>query len=353
MKRRKILSLLGLALASGGLAVACSNGTNPAATTQPDGGATTAANPATGQRLVVYSGRNENLIGSLIEQFRTETGMDIQVRYGDTAELAAAILEEGQNTPADVFFAQDAGALGALQRADRTAKLPPEILNQVEAQFRSPQGEWVGITGRVRTLDYNTNLVSADEVPQTITELTDPKWAGRIGWAPTNGSFQSFITAMRLSVGEEQTQEWLQGIQANNPQVYPNNTSIVEALSRGEIAIGLTNHYYLERIKAENPQVPVAHGFPNDVGSLVNVAGVSILQTTNNLEGAKQFVNFMLSPQAQEYFAQQTHEYPLATGMVATKDLKPLSDIKSPNIDLSNLDDLEGTLNLLQESGVL
>ncbi len=349
MKRRKILSLLGLALASGGLAIACSNGTTPTATTESDPVATTAP----GEQLVVYSGRNENLIGSLIEQFKTETGIDIQVRYGDTAELAAAILEEGPNTPADVFFAQDAGALGALQKADRTAKLPETILNQVEPRYRSPQGEWIGITGRVRTLDYNTDLVSPEEVPQSIAELTDPKWEGKIGWAPTNGSFQAFVTALRLSLGEEQTQEWLQGIQANNPKVYPNNTSIVEALSRGEVAVGLTNHYYLERVKAENPNIPVAHSFPNDVGSLVNVAGVSILETTDNRPASFQFINFMLSSPSQEYFTQETHEYPLATGIVATKELKPLSDIKYPDIDLSNLDDLEGTLNLLQESGVL
>lgn len=353
MKRRKILSLLGLALASGGLAVACSNGTTPTATTQPDAVTTTAANPVTGEPLVVYSGRNENLVGSLIEQFKTETGIDIQVRYGDTAELAAAILEEGQNTPADVFFAQDAGALGALQKADRTAKLPDEILNQVESRYRSPEGEWVGITGRVRTLDYNTNLVSPEEVPQSIMELTDPKWEGRIGWAPTNGSFQSFVTAMRLSLGEEQTKEWLQGIKATNPKVYSNNTSIVDGLARGEVAVGFVNHYYLERIKAENPETPVAHAFPKDIGSLVNVAGVSILETTNNPAASEQFINFMLSPQAQDYFAQETKEYPLATGIVATKDLKPLSEIKDPEIDLSNLDDLEGTLELLQETGIL
>ncbi|MCT7978893.1 iron ABC transporter substrate-binding protein [Laspinema olomoucense] len=354
MKRRKILSLLGLALASGGLAVACSNGTTPTATTpQPEPVATTAANPATGEQLVVYSGRNENLVGSLIEQFKTETGIDIQVRYGDTAELAAAILEEGENTPADVFFAQDAGALGALQKADRTAKLPEEILNKVESRYRSPQGEWVGITGRVRTLDYNTDLVQPDEVPQSILELTDPKWEGKIGWAPTNGSFQAFVTALRVSLGEEQTKQWLEGVKANNPKVYAKNTAIVEALSRGEIAVGFVNHYYLEKFKAENPDAPVAHSFPNDVGSLVNVAGVSILENTDRLAESQQFVNFMLSPKAQEYFTQETFEYPLVTGVVATKALTPLSDIKSPEIDLSNLNDLEGTLKLLQETGIL
>nr|WP_263012758.1 iron ABC transporter substrate-binding protein [Laspinema sp. D3b] len=343
-----------MALASGGLAVACSNGTTPTATTpQPEPVATTAANPATGEQLVVYSGRNENLVGSLIEQFKTETGIDIQVRYGDTAELAAAILEEGENTPADVFFAQDAGALGALQKADRTAKLPEEILNKVESRYRSPQGEWVGITGRVRTLDYNTDLVQPDEVPQSILELTDPKWEGKIGWAPTNGSFQAFVTALRVSLGEEQTKQWLEGVKANNPKVYAKNTAIVEALSRGEIAVGFVNHYYLEKFKAENPDAPVAHSFPNDVGSLVNVAGVSILENTDRLAESQQFVNFMLSPKAQEYFTQETFEYPLVTGVVATKALTPLSDIKSPEIDLSNLNDLEGTLKLLQETGIL
>nr|WP_263011656.1 iron ABC transporter substrate-binding protein [Laspinema sp. D3a] len=343
-----------MALASGGLAVACSNGTTPTATTnQPDPVATTAANPATGEQLVVYSGRNENLVGSLIEQFKTETGIDIQVRYGDTAELAAAILEEGENTPADVFFAQDAGALGALQKADRTAKLPEDILNQVESRYRSPQGEWVGITGRVRTLDYNTDLVQPEEVPQSILELTDPKWEGKIGWAPSNGSFQAFVTALRVSLGEEQTKQWLEGVQANNPKVYAKNTAIVEALSRGEIAVGFVNHYYLEKFKAENPDAPIAHSFPNDVGSLVNVAGVSILENTDKLPESQQFVNFMLSPKAQEYFTQETFEYPLVTGVVATKTLTPLSDIKSPEIDLSNLNDLEGTLKLLQETGIL
>lgn len=348
MKRRKILHLIGLAAASGGLAIACSTNSTPTAQTQ-----TTAANAQTGEQLVVYSGRNEKLIGSAIEKFQTETGIDVEVRYGDTAELAAAILEEQQNSPADVFFAQDAGALGALQKADRMAKLPPDILNKVDERFRSPQGEWVGVTGRVRTVDYNTELVQPEELPASIMEFTDPKWEGKIGWAPTNGSFQSFVTALRLSQGEEKAKEWLEGIKANNPKVYPKNIPILEALSRGEIAVGFINHYYLERLKAENPDVPVAHHYTNDVGSLVNVAGVAILESTDNPEAAQKFVNFMLSERAQKYFANQTYEYPLVTGVAASKNLKSLDEIKYQAIDLSNLDDLEGTLKLLQDSGVL
>lgn len=346
MKRRNLLNLLGYAIASGTLALACATQTNPT-------GENVSPTGQTEETLVVYSGRNEKLVGELIEQFETDSGIDVEVRYGDTAELAATILEEQENTPADVFFAQDAGALGALQDAERTAELPQEILAQVDERYRSPAGEWVGITGRVRTLDYNTEQVEPAELPASIMDLTDPKWEGKIGWAPTNGSFQSFVTALRVAKGEEAAKEWLAGVQANNPKVYPKNTPIVDALARGEIAVGLVNHYYLERLKAENPDVPVAHHYPDDVGSLVNVAGVAILEGTDSPQAAQKFVQFMLSEDAQKYFASNTYEYPLIAGVSAAKDLKPLSEIKYPAIDLSNLDDLEGTLELLQETGVL
>ena len=183
--------------------------------------------PATGgletgvpDTLTIYSGRNEKLVGPLIERIKTETGMDIQVRYGGTAELAATILEEGKNSPADLFFAQDAGALGALSEEGRFIKTPDHLLAKVEPRFYSPKKEWIGITGRARTVDYNINLVKPEELPDSIWGFTDPKWAdGKIGWAPTNGSFQAFVTALRVLEGDAKAKEWLEGIKANNPQV--------------------------------------------------------------------------------------------------------------------------------------
>ncbi len=355
MKRRKVLSLMGLAIASGSLAIACSSPTSTSTPSSPSvSPAASSASPAAdADALVVYSGRSESLIGELIQKFETETGTKVQVRYGDTAELAAALLEEGDNSPADVFFAQDAGALGAIQKADKFTQLPDSVLNKVAATYRSPQGTWVGVSGRVRTVDYNVDLVPEAELPQSIFDLTDPKWKGKVGWAPTNGSFQAFVTAMRISEGEDRTREWLEGMKANEAKVYPKNVPIVEALGRGEISLGLVNHYYLDRTKEENPSLPVEHHFTNDVGSLVNVAGVGILKTADQSEAAQELINFLLSEEAQTYFAQETNEYPLVESVALGEGVKPLSEIQPPDVDLSNLDDLEGTLQLLQETGVI
>lgn len=357
MKRRKLLSLLGLAVTTGGVAIACSNNSStPNAQTSPASSpsATTATSNAKGQELVVYCGRDEKLVGELIKKFEAETGTKVQVRYGDTAELVAAVLEEQKNSPADVFFAQDPGALGALQQANRTTKLPDAVLAKVDDRFHSPTGQWVGITGRARTVDYNTNLVKAEELPQSIFDLTDPKWKGKIGWAPTNGSFQAFVTALRVTEGEEKAKQWLEGMKVNEPKVYPKNVPIVEALSRGEIALGLVNHYYLERFKVENPNAPVAHHFTGDVGSMVNVAGVAILDSAKHPDLAQKFVAFLLDNEAQNYFAIETREYPLADGVkVASSNLKSLDQVQTPKIDLASLSDLDATLKLLQSTGVI
>ena len=212
--------------------------------------------------LTVYSGRNENLVGPLLEQFSEDTGIAIQVKYGGTAEIAATILEEGANSPADVFYAQDAGALGALQAEDRLAALPDAILNAVEPRFRSPQGQWVGTSGRARVVVYNTENVKPEDLPPSILDFTDPMWKGRIGWAPTNGSFQAFVTAMRVTLGDDRTRAWLEGIKANEPMVYTSNTPTVQAAVDGEIAVGFVNHYYLFRIRAEQGNVPAENYFP-------------------------------------------------------------------------------------------
>ncbi|MBD2729521.1 iron ABC transporter substrate-binding protein [Nostoc sp. FACHB-892] len=358
MKRRKFVYIVGLATVSGGLAIACNANQTPTDTAQsPSGQATptTAASGTLEKELVVYSGRNEKLIGDLIKQFEQQTNTKVKVRYGDTAELASAILEEGTNSPADVFFAQDASALGAMQKANRAVQLPTSLLNQVDSTYRSPEGKWLGISGRVRTVDYNTKLVKPGELPSSIFGFTEPKWKGKIGWAPTNGSFQSFVTALRVAEGEDKARQWLEGIKANNPKVYPNNSAIVEALSRGEIAVGFVNHYYLERVKQDNPQVPVEHHFTDDVGSLVNVAGVAILNSAKHPNIAQKFVEFMLNENAQNYFANQTYEYPLTSAVSPKGKLKSLQEIKkeAQKIDLSNLNDLEATLKLMQQVQVI
>ena len=306
--------------------------------------------------LVVYSGREEDLVGPIIEQFEEETGIDAQVRYGDTAELAATIAEEGENSPADVFFAQDPGALGAIADEGALRELPEDTLARVPEQFRSPDGLWVGTSGRARVVAYNTEALQEEDLPPSIFDFTDPEWRGRIGWAPTNGSFQAFVTALRAIEGEDRAREWLEGIQANDPVAYPDNSTALQGVASGEVDVAFVNHYYLYRALAEQGEDFGARNYylkNGDPGALVLVAGTGILRTADNPEEAQRFVDFLLSDEAQHYFADETYEYPLVEGIETPEGLVPLSEIETPNVDLGDLDDLQGTLELLRETGVL
>lgn len=318
--------------------------------------ATPDASAVAGGSITVYSGRSEDLVAPVLAMFTEATGIEVEARYGNTAEMAAAILEEGENSPADVFYAQDAGALGAIEGAGLFAPLPAETLDLVDPRFRSAEGNWAGVTGRARVLVYNTDELSAEELPATVQELTGDAWNGKVGWAPTNGSFQSFVTAMRVTEGEDATRAWLQGMIDNGAVVFEGNSDIVRAVAAGEIPAGLVNNYYIYEISAEEgTELPVANHFfeAGNVGSLVNVSGLGILNTAANPEGALALADFLLGEEAQAYFAENTFEYPMLAGVPIAEGLPPLADLNSPEIDLSSLSDLEGTLALLAEVGLV
>ena len=308
--------------------------------------------------LTIYSGRNESLIGPLLDQFREDTGIEVEVLYGGTSAVANQILTEGENSPADVFIAQDGGALGALAAADRLSEFPKDLLNRVvDPAFVSPDGVWVGLSGRARVLVYSPQgLEEAGlELPDSILDLTGEEWRGVVGWAPTNASFVSNVTAMRVLLGDCDTADWLEAMIANDVQAYPKNTPIVQAVINGEIVAGLVNHYYLFRFLAEDPDITASlHFFPDgDPGSLINIAGAAILQSSDQPELALKLVEYMLSDSAQTYFASQTYEYPLVASVDPSVDLPSLDEIESPEIDLSDLDDLQGTLEMIEDSGAL
>ncbi len=307
------------------------------------------------ETLVVYSGRSEGLIGPILEQFTSETGVQVEVRYGETAEIAATILEEGENSPADVYIAQDAGALGALANEGRLLGLPSDILERVPTPFQSPEGLWVGLSGRARVLIYNTEQVDESELPASILDLTGSNWQGRVGWAPTNGSFQAHVTAMRVLLGDDVTRDWLVDMAANGAVVYDNNRAIVQAVIDGEVAVGLVNHYYIYPFLEQDPDLPAAlYYFPaGDPGALINVAGAGIVNTTDQPGLAQRLILYLLGGNAQRYFTETTFEYPLASGVEPNPRLTPLDQIAAPEIDLSNLSDLQTTLEMLMETNVL
>ena len=330
----------------------------PAGTAAPTPAPPTAAPTEEKDRsLTVYSGRSQSLVHPLLEAFREQTGVSTKVKYAGSASTAATLLEEGNNTPADVVFLQDPGSLGSLAAAGMLAELPQKTLDKVDARLRDSNGRWIGTSGRARTIIYNTETINPHtDLPASILDYTGEEWKGRVGWAPRNSSFQSFVTALRLQLGEDRAREWLEGMKDNDAKEYPNNVSIVQAAANGEVEVGIVNHYYLERFLEEHgPEFTARNHFigNGDPGALVLVAGVGILNASENKETAQEFIEFLLSKQAQEYFTSDVKEYPVAAGVLPEGDLPPLESLDPPDVDLGSLGDLEGTLDLLREVGVL
>jgi iron(III) transport system substrate-binding protein len=308
-----------------------------------------------GDRLLVYSGRSKELIGPLLARFAEESGVKIDVKYGDSADLALTIDEEGDRTKVDVFISQSPGATAYLDGKERLAKLPEAVTDLVPEEDHASDGNWVGLTGRVRVLVYNKDLVSADELPESVFDLTGPVYKGKVGVAPTNGSFQDFVTAARRDVGDDQMAEWLDGMAANDSPTYPNNVAIVEAVAAGDLEMGLVNHYYIAQAKAEDPDtLAEVHYFPEgDSGSLLLVTAAARPKASDQTDDAEELIEFLLSERSQEYFATETQEYPLVDGVEPDKGIPPLDEV---NVTRIELDDLGGglpqTQKLIEESGL-
>jgi iron(III) transport system substrate-binding protein len=358
--RRRARRLLAAGLALSVVAAACGDDDGDASTDGSDAPEATGApeatdGPAVDGTVTVYSGRGEDLVGPLIEQFEAATGIDAEVRYGDSAEMLLLIQEEGDNSPADVYYSQGAGFLGELSTTGALMPLPEPLLEQVPASLRSPEGDWVGLSGRARTVVYNTDELDEADLPASIIDFTDPAWSGRIGWAPTNASFQDFVTALRALEGEEAARSWLEGIIANGAVAYDNNTAVVEAVAAGEVSVGFVNHYYLYRFLAEDANYPAANKFytDGDPGALINIAGAGVLATSDAPDTAMALMEYLLSPEAQTYFAEQTFEIPVVEGVEAPVELPALDSLTLPEFDLNLLLDLQGTVDLLTEVGAL
>ena len=308
-----------------------------------------------GGRLTIYSGRTRELVGPLLERFSEDTGIAIDVRYGDSADLALLIEQEGDRSPADVFLSQSPGPLAFLADNDRLTALPEDVLGLVDTDFEGDDGRWVGLSGRVRALVYNTEEVDEADLPASVFDMTDPRFRGQVALAPTNGSFQDFVTAMRVEVGDERAAEWLDGMEANDSPTYANNVAIVQAVARGEVPMGLVNHYYAEQHLAEDPDAPVANHFfaDGDLGALLLVAGTGVVEGTDRGDDAQRFVEYLLSEDSQRYFADETFEYPLVEGVEPAGDLRPLADIPTPPFRLDDLGGgLERTQELIADSGI-
>ncbi|MEE2034901.1 iron ABC transporter substrate-binding protein [Rhodococcus chondri] len=342
---------LGAVLMAGTLAAAL-------AACSSDGGSDEQASEApSGDALTLYSGRSENLVAPLIEQLEGTLGFPIDVVYGGTPEITGKLIEEGDASPADVVFSQDAGALAILDQAGMLSPLPAAVTDLVPEKYRATDGGWVATSARARVLVYNDDKVQPQALPTGIDGLLDPKWKGQVGFAPTNASFQSFVTALRVARGEDGARQWLEAFKANDPIAFEGNGPLMEGVDSGQATLGLTNHYYwyglAEERGAENLAVQIHYFAPGDPGALVNIAGAGVLATTDRTEQAEQFVAALLSPESQAYFADETSEYPVVDGVQTKDELRPLNEVGTADIDLAELASLDQTQALLQELGFI
>lgn len=318
------------------------------------GGTSMADLPELSGELTVYSGRGEGLVGELLGYIEDQyPDFELDVRYGGSSELVQQIDNAGDSSPADVFYSVNAGALGALANFGRTTPLPQEVLDLVREEFRTE--DWVGTSGRARTIPFNTDALSADEVPDDIFAFADPEsFDGQLAWAPGYGSCQAFVTAMRLLEGEERTREWLESVVDAGIESYPDEFRVCQAVADGAADAGFANHYYIQRLLDGRPDAEIDTAFTeNDAGSVFNVAGAAVVDTTDSEETAATFVRHLLSAEAQDYFARTTFEYPLIPEIDPVGDLPTIDELDPPSdLDLTQLSDIEPTVDLMREAGV-
>ncbi len=310
--------------------------------------------------VTVYSGRSENLMMPLFDEFERQSGITVQVRWGSSTDLALLVAEEAEQTQADVFISRSPGPVGFLDARGLLATMDSSVLDLVAAEHRGTNGTWIGFSGRKRVLVHNLDNVPPSELPDSVFELTDPKWRGRVAIPATNGSFVDWFTVFRDQYGNDVATQWLDDMVANDARNYPNNVSIVDAAARGEIDVGLVNHYYNHRMTSDAEAAGREHRAANydlsdeDIGSLLIITAATMTANADDREAAQELIAYLLSPSAQRYFTNSTYEYPLAGGIEPNPALPPLSALSIGSVDFDALGGgFETTEEIIQSSGIL
>jgi iron(III) transport system substrate-binding protein len=344
MSRSKPFAIVAFLIAAA-LLSACGSSSSSSSTSSP----TTA--------ITLYNGQHEQTTARLVAAFERQTGIKVHVRSDDEATLGNQILQEGDNSPADVFYTENTPVLEALAAKGTLEKLPATTLSAVPATFNSAQGDWVGVSARESALVYNTVQLKPSELPDSILELADPKWKGKVGFAPSETDFQPLITSIIKSDGVAAAEKWLKGMKAN-AKIYPDNETVVAQVNNGESAIGPINHYYWYRLRAEVGQGSMHSALhyyaPRDPGELVNISGAAVLKSSSHQAAAQEFVAFLVSQHGQETLANSnSFEYPLRPGVSPARGLRPFAELHPAPLTPAELGDGSEALAMEQRLGLL
>ena len=313
-----------------------------------------------GSSVTVYSGRSENLMKPVYDAFACETGTSVRVRWGSSTDLALLIDTEDDRTEADVFISRSPGPVGFLESKGLLTSMDSSVLGLVADDHRGDNGTWIGFSGRKRVLVHNVDIVPPSELPTSVFDLTEPEWRGRVAIPAVNGSFVDWFTVFRYQYGNEVATQWLSDMVDNDARYYPNNVAIVEAAARGEIDVGLVNHYYNYRLAADAEAAGREHLAANydlsdeDIGSLLVITAATMTTNVSDREAAQSLISYLLSPPVQRFFTRNTYEYPLAGDVEPNPVLPPLSALSIGSVDFDALGGgFETTEEIIQSSGIL
>jgi iron(III) transport system substrate-binding protein len=310
-----------------------------------------------GDTITLYNGQHEQTTAALVKAFERKTGIKVDVRTGDEAELGNQILQEGANSPADVFYTENTPVLEVLRVKGLLAPVSPSTLAAVPGRYDSSQGDWVGVSARVSVLVYNTSQIKASQLPGSILELAQPRWKGKVGFAPSETDFQPLVTAVIRLDGLAAAERWLKGLRANS-KLYPDNETVVAQVNNGESAVGPINHYYWFRLRAElgpGGMHSALHYYdPGDPGDLVDVSGAAVLRSSSHKADAQAFLAFLVSSAGQETIAHgNSYEYPLRPGVAPAPGLRPFAQLRPAPLTPAELGDGSQALALEQQLGLL
>jgi iron(III) transport system substrate-binding protein len=352
-KRKTFASLSLLTLLATTVALAACGSSSSSSTTSSSTSATTSS----ATTITLYNGQHEQTTSLLVAGFEKQSGIHVKVRSDDEDVLGNQIIQEGSSSPADVFYTENTPVLEDLQEKGLLASVPASTLAAVPAKYSSPQGDWVGVSARVSVLVYNTSQIKASELPSSILELEQPKWKGKLGFAPSETDFQPLVTSITKLDGQAAAEKWLQGIQANS-KVYPDNETVVAQVNNGESTVGIINHYYWYRLRDEVGQSHIHSALhyyaPQDPGYLLNVSGAAVLKSSKQQAAAQRFVAFLVSKQGQEILAHShSYEYPLGSGVLTAQPLKPFAQLQPAPVTIADLGNGHAPLELEQQLGLL
>lgn len=284
--------------------------------------------------LNIYSARHYQTDEAMYDTFTKTTGIKINRVDADDAGIVARLRAEGSSSPADVVLLVDAARLAVadgqgLFQPIKSKLLDEKIPPHLRATATADGVTWTGFSTRARLVVYDPLRVKAQDVA-TYEQLADPKLKGlvctRSGSHPYNLSL--FATVIER-MGDEKGEAWLKGVVANMARSPKGgDTDQVRAVASGECGVALANSYYVARLlqsgktddKAVMDRVRVV--FPNQgtSGTHINIAGAAVAKHAKHRDNAIQFMEYLASPFAQDYFANGNNEFPAAKGVTVNNN---------------------------------